>query len=68
MTQPKFAELIDMDLRFFQRIESGSVNLRFRSFIGLAEKLAAVRPASLLRRVNFHEKKRGRPRKKPTAK
>jgi hypothetical protein len=56
-----------MDLRFFQKIESGSVNLRFRSFISLAEKLE-VPPASLLRRVKIHEKKRGRPRKKAAEK
>ena len=63
MTQPQFAEFIDMDLRFLQRIESGLVNLRFHSFITLAQK-TGLSPATLLRKVKVHEKKRGRPRRK----
>lgn len=66
MTQPELAESIDMDLRFLQRIESGAVNLRFHSFIRLAERLG-VAPAVLLRKVKVHEKVRGRPRKNSAA-
>lgn len=61
MSQPRFAELIDMNLRFLQRIESGQVNLRFHSLIRLATKLG-VEPSALLRKVKVHEKIRGRPR------
>lgn len=62
LTQPQLAEELEMDLRFLQRIESGAVNLRFHSFVRLAEKLK-VSPPLLLRKVKVHEKKRGRPKK-----
>lgn len=62
LTQPEFAEFLDMDLRFLQRIESGAVNLRFHTFITLATK-TGVAPSALLRKVKVHEKKRGRPRR-----
>lgn len=62
LTQLELAELVEMDLRFLQRIEAGAVNLRFRSFIRVAERLS-VEPRALLRKVKIHDKKHGRPKK-----
>lgn len=66
LTQSGLAEALEMDLRYLQKIESGSVNLRFHSFIRLAEQLG-VPPGSLLHKVKVHEKKRGRPRKRSSS-
>jgi transcriptional regulator with XRE-family HTH domain len=61
LTQEAMSEATDLDVRFLRRVERGSVNLRFDTFVRLAEGLG-VEPAALLRRAKPAAPKAGRPR------
>jgi transcriptional regulator with XRE-family HTH domain len=50
MTQEELAELADIDVRYVQRIERGTVNLRFKSFAKLAVALQ-VKPGIHFKRL-----------------
>lgn len=63
LTQEALAEKADLDVRYVQRVERGSVNLRFRSFAILATVLA-VKPGLLLRESPPAPAVPGRPRKR----
>lgn len=63
LTQEELAELADIDVRYVQRIERGTVNLRFASFVKLATALK-VAPGLLLRRAPLQAPRVGRPPKK----
>lgn len=63
LTQEAMSETTGLDVRFLRRVERGSVNLRFDTFVRLAEGLG-VEPATLLRRTKPAAPKAGRPRRK----
>jgi transcriptional regulator with XRE-family HTH domain len=67
VTQETFAEVAGLDIRFVRRVERATVNLRFDTFIRLADALG-VEPGQLLRRVKPVAPKSGRPKKKTAAK
>lgn len=61
LTQEAMAEATGLDVRFLRRVERGSVNVRFDTFVRLAEGLG-VEPSALLRRTKASVPKPGRPR------
>ncbi|MBI3184156.1 MAG: helix-turn-helix transcriptional regulator [Myxococcales bacterium] len=61
MTQEALAEEANIDVRFLQRVERGTVNLRFHSFIRLAVALG-IKPSALLRERKTIAPKAGRPK------
>lgn len=61
MTQEEFAEKAGLDIRFVRRVERATVNLRFDTFVRLADALK-VEPGQLLRRAKPVVPKSGRPR------
>jgi transcriptional regulator with XRE-family HTH domain len=65
-SQEELEESSGLDVRFIRRVERGSVNLRFDTFIRLAEGLG-VEPGKLLQRSKPLTPKSGRPkaRKQP---
>lgn len=60
MTQEQLAEEAAFELRFFQRLERGTVNLSIDSLVRLARALG-VPPAVLLRRATLPPAQPGRP-------
>ena len=63
LTQEALAEAADLDLRFAQRVERGSMNLSMDVLVAIAEALD-VSIHDLLRPAKISPPKRGRPRKK----
>jgi transcriptional regulator with XRE-family HTH domain len=63
LRQDDVAQLTGLDVRFLRRVERGTVNLRFDTFIRLAEALK-VEPGVLLRAAKPKPPKVGRPRKR----
>lgn len=61
LTQENLIELTGMDIRFLQRIESGTINARLDTVVRLAQALD-VEPSALLRRAKVVAPKSGRPR------
>lgn len=62
-SQEDLEETSGLDVRFIRRVERGSVNLRFDTFIRLAEALG-VEPGQLLLRLKPLAPQSGRPRAK----
>lgn len=62
-TQEELAVALGVDLRYMQRIESGSLNVGLLTVARFAG-LLGVPPAHLLRKASLPEPKRGRPKKK----
>ncbi len=60
LTQDQLEELSFLDVRFIRRVERGVVNLRFDTFIRLAEALG-VEPGELLKPAKQIPAKPGRP-------
>ncbi|MBI5529066.1 MAG: helix-turn-helix transcriptional regulator [Deltaproteobacteria bacterium] len=65
MTQEGLAEAVDLDSRYLQRVERGTVNLSIDVLVALAD-VFSVLPSRLLRRAEPESPKTGRPRKKRT--
>lgn len=65
ITQEDFAEAAGLDVRFVRRVEGATVNLRFDTFIRLADALG-IEPGQLLRRAKPVARRSGRPKTKPT--
>jgi len=63
MTQEGLAEAVDLDARYVQRIERGTVNLSMDVLASLADALS-VPPAQLLRSAFLEVPTPGRPRSK----
>jgi transcriptional regulator with XRE-family HTH domain len=61
LTQEQLSERTGFELRFFQRVEHGAVNLSIDSLVRLARALD-VQPAALLRRTTLPPSRPGRPR------
>ena len=62
LTQEKLAEAADVDVRYLQRIERGTVNLSVDALVALAESLG-VSPTSLFRPAKVTLPRVGRPAK-----
>jgi transcriptional regulator with XRE-family HTH domain len=65
LTQEALAELAGMDVRFLQRLESGSVNMRLETLLRVAEPLG-VTAARLLRPAVLPAGVPGRPSRRRT--
>lgn len=63
LTQENLEDASGLDFRFIRRVERATVNLRFDTFIRLADALG-VEPGQLLRCAKAPTPKTGRPRKK----
>lgn len=63
LRQEDLEQRTGLDVRFLRRVERGTVNLRFDTFIRLAEALR-VEPGVLLRRAKPAQPKVGRPRRR----
>jgi len=62
-TQETLAERADVDVKYLQRVERGTVNLSVCVLVALAEALG-VRPSALFRSAFLPNPTRGRPRRK----
>ena len=62
-TQDELANALDMDIRYLQRIERGSVNIGLVQLSRIAEALE-ISPGLLLRKATLPEPQRGRPKKR----
>ncbi|MCA9601873.1 MAG: helix-turn-helix transcriptional regulator [Polyangiales bacterium] len=62
LPQQVVADRMDVDIRYLQRVESGSIDVRL-STIALFAKALDVTPEQLLVRSSPVPKKRGRPKK-----
>ena len=67
MTQEALAEAATVDLRFLQKVETGSANLSITILVRLADALH-LKPGLLLRSARLPPPRRGRPPSKRPAK
>jgi len=63
ITQEDLAESAQLDRRYLQRVERGTINLTIDTLAALADALGAT-PASLLKTAKLPPVKAGRPSKK----
>ena len=63
LTQEEAAELADLDLRFFQRVEAAKTNMTIGGLVRLSDGLD-VPLASLLRPADMPARPRGRPKQR----
>lgn len=61
LTQEQLAERVGIDITALSRIERGTVNFTFRTFLDLAKALR-VAPATLLKHTKFARARAGRPK------
>ena len=60
LTQQELEEASGLDVRFIRRVERATVNLRFDTFVRLAEALK-VEPGALLKQAKLNPSPSGRP-------